>query len=73
MFRVSFRFLQPGDTATNLLMKNTDTEAAAKMGVSIGEVVGGGEVGPSCLDPKVKKMDENSNTPQPSIPLLTSF
>ena len=46
-------FAQPGDTATNLIMKNSDAEAAGKMGVGIGEVVGGGEVGPSCLAPEV--------------------
>jgi len=44
--------IQPGDTATNLIVKNDDAEAAAKMGVTIGAVVGGGEVGPSCLAPK---------------------
>ncbi len=43
--------VQPGDTATNLIMKNSDSEAAAKMGVHIGAVVGGGVVGPMCLDP----------------------
>lgn len=41
--------IQPGDTATNLIMKNSDAEAAAKMGVGIGSVVGGGEVGPMLL------------------------
>lgn len=44
--------IQPGDTATNLIQKNDDAEAAAKMGVTVGAVVGGGDVGPSCLDAK---------------------
>jgi len=43
--------IQPGDTATNLIMRNSDKEAADKMGVGIGAVVGGGDVGPMCLDP----------------------
>jgi NADP-dependent 3-hydroxy acid dehydrogenase YdfG len=43
--------IQPGDTATNLIMTNSDKEAADKMGVGIGAVVGGGEVGPACLAP----------------------
>jgi len=33
--------VQPGDTATNLIMKNSDPEAAEKLGVGIGKVVGG--------------------------------
>eukprot|EP00588_Corethron_pennatum_P016085 CAMPEP_0194303504 /NCGR_PEP_ID=MMETSP0171-20130528/1358_1 /TAXON_ID=218684 /ORGANISM="Corethron pennatum, Strain L29A3" /LENGTH=261 /DNA_ID=CAMNT_0039054425 /DNA_START=14 /DNA_END=799 /DNA_ORIENTATION=- len=44
--------VQPGDTATGLIMRNDDPEAAEKMGVTIGATVGGGEVGPFCLDPK---------------------
>lgn len=32
--------IQPGDTATNLIMKNSDKEAAEKLGVGIGKVVG---------------------------------
>merc|ERR1719424_888465 len=32
--------IQPGDTATNLIMQNSDQEAADKLGVKIGEVVG---------------------------------
>ena len=43
--------IQPGDTATNLIMTNSDKEAAEKMGVGIGAVVGGGEIGPMCLAP----------------------
>eukprot|EP00746_Dinoflagellata_sp_MGD_P125528 gnl/MRDRNA2_/MRDRNA2_60289_c0_seq1.p1 gnl/MRDRNA2_/MRDRNA2_60289_c0~~gnl/MRDRNA2_/MRDRNA2_60289_c0_seq1.p1 ORF type:complete len:313 (+),score=38.90 gnl/MRDRNA2_/MRDRNA2_60289_c0_seq1:70-1008(+) len=43
--------IQPGDTATNLVMENTDTEAAGKVGVSIGEVVGTGFDRGSILDP----------------------
>merc|ERR1719199_1247986 len=34
--------IQPGDTATNLIMANSDKEAAEKMGVAIGKVVGDG-------------------------------
>jgi len=33
--------IQPGDTATNLILKNSDAEAAEKLGVGIGKVVGG--------------------------------
>merc|ERR1712039_90708 len=43
--------VQPGDTATDLVMKNTDQEAADKVGVSIGEVVGTGFERGSILDP----------------------
>jgi NADP-dependent 3-hydroxy acid dehydrogenase YdfG len=43
--------IQPGDTATNLIMANSDREAADKTGVGIGKVVGDGVVGPMCLDP----------------------
>lgn len=42
--------LQPGDTATNLIMENTDTEAAGKVGVTIGETVGTGFDRGSILD-----------------------
>ena len=34
--------IQPGDVATDLIMKNTDKEAAEIAGVTIGEVVGKG-------------------------------
>ena len=34
--------IQPGDVATNLIMKNSDQEAANKVGVKIGAVVGDG-------------------------------
>lgn len=44
--------VQPGDTATNLVMKNTDLEAANKVGVEIGEVVGKGFDRGSVLDPE---------------------
>ena len=43
--------VQPGDTATNLIQRNDDAEAAEKMGVTVGAVVGGGDVGPACLAP----------------------
>jgi len=43
--------VQPGDTATALIMGNDDAEAAEKMGVTVGATVGGGEVGPFCLAP----------------------
>jgi NADP-dependent 3-hydroxy acid dehydrogenase YdfG len=42
--------IQPGDTATNLIMENTDSEAAGKVGVTIGEVVGTGFDRGSILD-----------------------
>lgn len=42
--------IQPGDTATNLIMENTDTEAAGKVGVVIGEMVGKGFDRGSILD-----------------------
>jgi len=42
--------IQPGDTATNLIMENTDKEAASKVGVSIGETVGKGFDRGSVLD-----------------------
>lgn len=42
--------IQPGDTATNLVMANTDTEAAGKVGVEIGEIVGKGFDRGSILD-----------------------
>lgn len=44
--------IQPGDTATNLIMKNSDQEAADKMGVGIGKVVGDGGVREMVLDPE---------------------
>eukprot|EP00928_Gymnodinium_smaydae_P022747 TRINITY_DN18_c0_g1_i1.p1 TRINITY_DN18_c0_g1~~TRINITY_DN18_c0_g1_i1.p1 ORF type:complete len:1364 (+),score=345.60 TRINITY_DN18_c0_g1_i1:82-4173(+) len=44
--------IQPGDTATNLIMKNTDKEAANKLGVRIGEVVGAGAAREYYLDPE---------------------
>merc|ERR1712190_601314 len=43
--------VQPGDTATNLIMHNTDTEAAGKVGVTIGTIVGEGFDRGSILDP----------------------
>eukprot|EP00928_Gymnodinium_smaydae_P087467 TRINITY_DN71726_c0_g1_i1.p1 TRINITY_DN71726_c0_g1~~TRINITY_DN71726_c0_g1_i1.p1 ORF type:complete len:312 (-),score=73.49 TRINITY_DN71726_c0_g1_i1:91-1026(-) len=42
--------VQPGDTATNLIMDNTDKEAAGKVGVEIGQVVGDGFDRGSVLD-----------------------
>lgn len=44
--------VQPGDTATNLIMNNRDAEAAGKVGVKIGDVVGAGFDRPSVLDPE---------------------
>lgn len=44
--------VQPGDTATNLIMRNTDTEAASKVGVKIGDVVGAGATREFYLDPE---------------------
>lgn len=44
--------IMPGDTATNLIMKNTDQEAATKVGVEIGKVVGEGFDRASVLDPE---------------------
>mmetsp|Transcript_78668 Transcript_78668/g.138742 ORF Transcript_78668/g.138742 Transcript_78668/m.138742 type:complete len:299 (-) Transcript_78668:50-946(-) len=44
--------VQPGDTATNLIMANTDDEAASKVGVKIGDVVGTGFDRGSVLDPE---------------------
>lgn len=44
--------VMPGDTATNLVMQNTDSEAAEKVGVQIGEVVGKGFDRGSVLDPE---------------------
>merc|ERR1712146_646864 len=41
---------QPGDTATNLIMENTDEVAAKKVGVEIGVVVGTGFDRASFLD-----------------------
>jgi len=43
-------FSKPGDVATNLIMKNTDEEAASKVGVAIGKVVGDGGDKSSVLD-----------------------
>jgi NADP-dependent 3-hydroxy acid dehydrogenase YdfG len=42
--------VQPGDVATNLIMKNSDQEAADKVGVAIGKVVGDGADKASVLD-----------------------
>lgn len=42
--------IQPGDTATNLIMKNTDLEAASKVGVTVGVKVGEGFDRGSFLD-----------------------
>eukprot|EP00933_Yihiella_yeosuensis_P070931 TRINITY_DN790_c1_g1_i1.p1 TRINITY_DN790_c1_g1~~TRINITY_DN790_c1_g1_i1.p1 ORF type:complete len:379 (-),score=77.46 TRINITY_DN790_c1_g1_i1:82-1152(-) len=44
--------IQPGDTATNLVLRNTDQEAAAKIGIGIGKVVGEGTDRESFLDPE---------------------
>lgn len=44
--------IQPGDTATNLIMKNSDAEAAEKLGVGIGKVVGEGGDRNAVLDPE---------------------
>lgn len=44
--------VQPGDTATNLIMKNSDAEAAEKLGVGIGKVVGEGGDRNAVLDPE---------------------
>lgn len=44
--------IQPGDTATNLIMKNSDAEAADKLGVGIGKVVGDGSGKEFVLDPE---------------------
>merc|ERR1719491_934939 len=44
--------IQPGDTATNLMLTNSDQEAAKKMGVAIGKVVGDGGDRASVLDPE---------------------
>jgi NADP-dependent 3-hydroxy acid dehydrogenase YdfG len=44
--------VQPGDTATNLIMRNSDSEAAEKVGVSIGQKVGTGSDRSSVLDPQ---------------------
>merc|ERR1712086_579314 len=42
--------IQPGDTCTNLIVGNTDQEAATKMGVGIGQVISGERS--SVLDPE---------------------
>merc|ERR1712107_390173 len=34
--------IQPGDVATDLIMQNTDTQAAEKIGVTIGQRIGTG-------------------------------
>jgi len=44
--------IQPGDTATNLIMRNTDQEAANKVGVTIGQVVAAGAPREFFLDPE---------------------
>lgn len=44
--------IQPGDTATNLVMQNSDKEAASKIGVTIGTVVGDGFDRAAILDPE---------------------
>eukprot|EP00933_Yihiella_yeosuensis_P020005 TRINITY_DN16130_c4_g1_i1.p1 TRINITY_DN16130_c4_g1~~TRINITY_DN16130_c4_g1_i1.p1 ORF type:complete len:308 (+),score=57.32 TRINITY_DN16130_c4_g1_i1:82-1005(+) len=44
--------VMPGDTATNLIMENTDSEAAGKVGVTIGKTVGEGFDRGSVLDPQ---------------------
>jgi thioester reductase-like protein len=44
--------IQPGDTATNLIMQNTDQEAADKVGVKIGDVVCAGAPREFYLDPE---------------------
>lgn len=44
--------IQPGDTATNLILHNTDSEAAGRLGVGIGQVVGAGSGRNSILDPQ---------------------
>jgi len=44
--------VQPGDTATNLIMQNSDQEAAGKVGVAIGDTVGKGFDRCSVLDPE---------------------
>lgn len=43
--------IQPGDAATNLITKNTDFEAAEKLGVSIGVEIGTGAERNTYLDP----------------------
>jgi len=43
--------IQPGDVATNLIVSNTDQEAADKVGVAIGKVIGDGADRASYLDP----------------------
>jgi len=42
--------IQPGDVGTDLIMKNTDKEAAAKIGVTIGQKIGTGADRTSFLD-----------------------
>merc|ERR1712194_374906 len=44
--------IQPGDTATNLIMQNSDQEAADKVGVTIGVKVGAGAPREFYLDPE---------------------
>jgi len=44
--------IQPGDVATDLLMQNSDKEAADKVGVKIGEKIGKGAERSSVLDPE---------------------
>lgn len=50
---VTLHTIQPGDVkGTELIMKNTDTEAAETMGVSIGKPVGDGFAREQLLDPE---------------------
>mmetsp|Transcript_43710 Transcript_43710/g.52855 ORF Transcript_43710/g.52855 Transcript_43710/m.52855 type:complete len:257 (-) Transcript_43710:351-1121(-) len=44
--------IQPGDVKTNLIMNNTDKEAAEQMGVTIGAEVGTGAKRTQVLDPE---------------------
>jgi NADP-dependent 3-hydroxy acid dehydrogenase YdfG len=50
---VTLHSIQPGDVkGTELIMKNTDTEAAESMGISIGKPVGDGFTREQLLDPE---------------------
>eukprot|EP00238_Polyblepharides_amylifera_P003638 CAMPEP_0196578884 /NCGR_PEP_ID=MMETSP1081-20130531/11609_1 /TAXON_ID=36882 /ORGANISM="Pyramimonas amylifera, Strain CCMP720" /LENGTH=257 /DNA_ID=CAMNT_0041898271 /DNA_START=86 /DNA_END=859 /DNA_ORIENTATION=- len=44
--------IQPGDVATDLVMRNSDQEAAEQAGVKIGEKVGAGSTRNQVLDPQ---------------------